>query len=185
MSALKRKGFSFKVLFLLLFLLVLGGGLIWYFRFREPPSFVEKSDPVEASENQAELINAFGYPDVFMLSMEREDRYEVWGYHALEKSFVFWNGTFVEDQVIADVSDEFQFPDFRPTQFKNQATLAEVNEILGDPGYEGEINPKLIENAKVYDYWDQVKVGTKGDEVVYVETLPVFIPEEYRVKDEG
>lgn len=185
MPASKKKNPALKkfLLFLLGTALIIGAS-IWYFKSRPSSSFVKKSDSVEPSEDQTELISAFGYPDVFMLTMEDATRYEIWTYYDMEKSFVFWNGNFIEDQAVESLSEDFDFPNFRPTQFKNNLTLVEVSKILGDPTHEGEINPKLIENAKVYDFWDQVKVGTKDEKVTYVETLPVFIPEEYRVRNE-
>lgn len=169
-----------KLAIILFILIVVAAG---YFFLKSSP--IKRFDPVKPSEDQAELINSFGYPDVFMLTMEAENRYEIWTYYDMARNFVFYNGQFVEDQIIDELEQELQFPDFRPTQFSADMTLKDVNKILGDFTVEADITSSLIENAKVYDYWDQVKVGTKDDKVTYVETLPVFVPEEFRIKDEN
>lgn len=156
--------------------------LIWLIFFNSP--YIKRFDPVKPSSDQKELINSFGYPDVFSVSMDSEVRYEIWTYYDAGRSFVFLNGTFVQDQTIEKLSEDFQFPDFRPTQFKAGMTLKQVKKTLGDPTAEADINSELIEGAKIYDYWDQVKIGTKDNQITYVEILPVFIPEEFRIKDE-
>ena len=168
---------SFKKLLIAFVVLIALGGLVWFFS-----SGIKKPDVVQPSEDQEELISSFGYPDTFMLTMQDESRYEIWSYYDMKKSFVFWNGDFVEDQILEDVNEEFQFPEFRPTQFSADMTMDDIGKILGDFTVEAEISSELIENAKVYDYSDQVKVGTKDDKVTYVEILPVFVPEEFRVE---
>lgn len=177
MSAQKGKTPSLKKFVLVLILVAIGGFLVWYFKFRSP-------DLAKPSEDQQELVNEFGYPDTFTLTMMDDVRYETWNYYELEQSFMFLNGSFIENVTIENVTDDFQFPDFKPTQFKENMTLGDVRKFLGDPTIEGEISSELLENAKIYDFWDQVKVGTKEEKIVYVETLPVYIPEEFRVKDE-
>jgi len=167
---------------LLLLLLIPAIIAIWYFFLKSSP--IKKFDQVKPSEDQKELISSFGYPNTFSLTMNSDNRYEIWTYYDMARSFIFHNGTFVEDQIIDEPEQEFQFPDFRPTQFSADMTLKDINKILGDFTVQADINSKLIENAKVYDYFDQVKIGTKDDKVTYVETLPVFVPEEFRIKNE-
>jgi len=166
-----------KKLLIVFGVLVVLGGLVWFFAFG-----IKKSDVIQPSEDQEELISSFGYPDTFMLTMQDESRYEIWSYYDVEKSFVFWNGDFVEDQALEGIDEELQFPEFRPTQFSADMTMQEIDKILGDFTVEADISSELIENAKIYDYSDQVKVGTKDDKVTYVEILPVFVPEEFRVE---
>jgi len=181
MSVLKNQSTLLKIFFLLLLIPVIIA--LWYFFFRSSP--VKRFDPVKPSEDQRELINSFGYPDVFMLTMDTENRYEIWTYYDMARNFIFLNGRFVEDQIIDELEQELQFPDFRPTQFSADMTLKDVNKILGDFTVEADITSSLVENAKVYDYWDQVKVGTKDDKITYVETLPVYVPDELKLKDEN
>ncbi len=178
MPALKKSLPLKKILPLLLIPVIVG-----YFLLKSSP--IKRFDSIKPSEEQTELINSFGYPDIFSLTMEAENRYEVWTYYDMSRVFVFYNGQFVEDQIIDELEQELQFPDFRPTQFSADMTLKDVNKILGDFTVQADINSSLIENAKVYDYFDQVKVGTKDDKLTYVETLPVFVPEEFRLKDEN
>jgi len=179
MPALKKSPPTLKKILLLIPVII----ILWYFFFRSSP--IKRFDPVKPSEGQTELINSFGYPNVFMLTLEAENRYELWTYYDMSRVFIFYNGQFVEDQIIDELEQELQFPDFRPTQFSADMTLKDINKILGDFTTQADINSSLIENAKIYDYFDQVKIGTKDDKLTYVETLPVFVPEEFRLKDEN
>lgn len=155
-----------------IFLIILGVG-IWYFRFRTP-SFVITSDQVAASKNQAELINNFGYPDTFALVMGEEGRLEVWNYYGLERSFIFKNGIFINDQIIDPLKSLNAYPKLRPTQFKEGLTLEEASKVIDStPTTQADIIPEIMEDSQVYSYSDQVLVGTKDNEVVFVQTLPV------------
>lgn len=152
--------------------------IFWlYPKFR----FIVTSDPVMPSPEQRELIQHFGYPDTFMLSMQKQNRFEIWTYYNMERNFVFLDGEFIEEQSVSNLSEDFGFPDFRPTQFENNINLAQANKILGPPTAQGEVIPELMKNTTIYDYWDQVKVGVKDKEVIYVQTQPIFIPERFRV----
>ena len=165
------------ILIVIVLFLILGGFLFWHFSLPEP-SFVIDTDIVTASEDQTELINNFGYPNSFILIMDQGVRYESWTYYEMERTFVFLDGKFLEEQIVARIEDEnVLFPEFRPTQFKSGMPFSEVTDILGEPTAQGEISSDILEDALVYNYIDQVSVGTKGDKVVFVRTFPVFIYE--------
>lgn len=144
--------------------------------------FVKMSDSVFSSVDQIDLINSFGYPNIFLLSMDDENRYEVWTYFDMEREFIFMNGEFLDAKPVDSISEDFQFSEFRPTQFKNEISLEDINKILGDPTAKAKVSAEIMQNTELYDYWDQVKVGIQDGEVVFVQTLPVLIPEEFRVQ---
>jgi hypothetical protein len=183
MPAKKSKPFGLKKPFLFfLFLLFLTAGLVLLFYFK-PFSFKQDKVLVKTSLDQQQVLDSFGYPDTFTLIMMDGVRHEVWNYYLLQKSFEFLNGEFLKDRELSFLEAEFQFPKFKPTQFKEGMSLAEA-QFLGDPTAEGEVSSDLLDNAKVYNFWDQVKVGVKDGRILYVETLPVFIPEDYQVNKE-
>lgn len=164
------------LIFIVSFLIIIGVFLIWYLSSR--PSFVVKTDAVSPSADQIEVINAFGYPDTFMLILDQGVRYESWNYYDMERTFVFLDGAFFEAQIIPNLEGKnVAFPEFRPTQFKDNLLFSEIGEILGEPSAKGEISQDILENAVVYNYMDQVSVGTKGDRVVFVRTFPVLVLE--------
>jgi len=159
------------------FLIIIGGFLIWYF-LPSQPSFVVETDVVSPSTDQIEVINSFGYPDTFMLIMDQGVRYESWNYYDIERAFVFLDGGFFEEQTIPNLEEKkVAFPEFRPTQFGEDLLFSKIGEILGEPSAKGEINQDILENALVYNYMDQVSVGTKGDKVVFIQTFPVLVLE--------
>jgi len=133
------------------------------------------SDPVEVSQDQEKLINRFGYPDTFVLVMRGNTRLEIWSYYTMERSFIFLDGEFANDEFVAELPEEFSFPKFKPTQFNQGMTFAQVKQILGQPTAQGELIPELMENTTIYDFHDQVKVAVKDAEVIYVQTLPVAV----------
>lgn len=123
--------------------------------------------------DQKKLVKAFGYPDVFSLTIAEGDRIEVWSYYKWQRTFTFSNGKFVEKKYLDPISSSFTWPKVRPNEFRNNMTEKEVRKLLGPPSVAGTINPELMENAVMYDYSDQIKVGIKNGMVVYVQTLPV------------
>ena len=151
--------------------------VIWRF-LPSQTSYVVSTDPVAPSEEQKEVINAFGYPDTFMLLMEEDVRYETWVYYDMERSFIFMNGAFLEDQIIEGLENKnVSFPDFRPTQFESGLAFSGAADILGEPSAKGEIAEDVLQDAAVYNYFDQLSIGTKGDKVIFVQTFPVFVLE--------
>ena len=178
----KSPKFGKKLIFALGILIAIFVAL--YFVSSFSPFSKKPRQAIKPSTDQKELIDSFGYPDTFTLTMMEGVRYEAWNYYAVGKSFVFLNGTFTEDQEIEKLGDEYRYADFKPTNFREDMSLKDVKKSLGDPTIEADVNDKLVKNAKIYDFWDQVKVGTKDGKIVYVETLPVFIPKEYQVNEE-
>lgn len=174
----KKKKIALIVVIILVVWFIVGR-LITGYVFR----FVKISDSVFASTDQVNVINSFGYPDVFLLSMDDKNRYDAWTYFDIEREFTFINGEFQNANPIDNIGEDFQFPEFRSTQFKNGIGLKKVNKILGDPTAQAQIAPNIMENTEIYDYWDQVKVGIKDGKVVFVQTLPVLIPEQFRVQE--
>ena len=177
-----------KTIIIITILLLVGLALFAFYHFvlkssEKKLDFVITSDLVKPSQDQAEFINSFGYPDVFILSMDDKTRFESWTYYDMERNFTFLDGQFIEAKTISDLGKEFDFPQFRPCQFDYNMTLAQAEQILGEHTAQGEVIPELAENTTIYDYWDQVKVGIKNEKIVFIQTLPMFIPEEYRVKN--
>jgi len=131
--------------------------------------------PVQVSEDQTDLINRFGYPDTFVLMMGKDTRVEIWTYYTMQRSFIFLDGEFANDDFVAGLPKTFRFPQFRPTQFTQDMTLAQAKRILGEPSAEGQLIPELMKNTTIYDFHDQVKLAVKNEKVIYVQTLPVAL----------
>ncbi len=138
-------------------------------------SFVNTSDPVQVSEDQTDLINRFGYPDTFVLMMGKDARVEIWTYYTMQRSFIFLDGEFANDDFVAGLPKTFCFPQFRPTQFTQDMTLAQAKRILGEPSAEGQLILELMKNTTIYDFHDQVRLAVKNEKVLYVQTLPVAV----------
>jgi len=162
-----RKKYTFLFV---VFVLVIVGVLILKTRPRNP--FIVTSDQVKASKDQIRLINNFGYPDTFALEMSEEGRLEVWKYYGLERSFVFKDGVFINDQIVDSLESFNAYPRVRPTQFKEGLTLEEASQVI-DSSPTGQAD--IMEGVKIYSYSDQVLVGTKDNQVVFVQTLPVKV----------
>lgn len=161
-----------KIIYIILVLVVILGVGIWYLYFRTP-SFVITSDSVKVSKDQAGLINNFGYPNTFALAMDEERRLEVWKYYGLERSFVFKNGVFINDQIVDPLESFNAYPKLRPTQFKEGLTLEEASKVIDStPTAQADIIPEIMKDSQVYSYSDQVLVGIKDNKVVFVQTLP-------------
>lgn len=155
-------------------LISLVGLLVLAYIIGSKSEFVVKSDPVKASSDQGNLIDGFGYPDTFALAMDKKDRIEVWNYYGLERSFTFNNGVFINDQIIDPLTSFEAYPQWRPTQFKNNLSLEDVNRMFETtPTIQADIDPEIMESSQTYNYSDQVIIGVKDGQVVFVQTLPV------------
>jgi len=131
-------------------------------------------DLFNLSADQMKITGEFGFPDTFLISMDANNRFEVWSYYDLETSFSFLNGEFNGDQPIRDLEGGFEFPKFRPLQFTADMDLGDIKKIFkGEPTAEGILNPEIMDNVTIYDYFDQIKVGIQDDKVIFIQTLPV------------
>lgn len=137
----------------------------------------KSQDSMPITEDQKKLYDKFGMPDVFRLTMQSGGRLEIWTYHKWGRAFTFENGEFLFDQEVQAIGENFKFPEFRPTQFKNGMKASELEPLLGKPTATGKVNEKLMENVIIHDYFEQVKVGIQNGIVIFVQTLPVPVEE--------
>lgn len=155
---------------------LIGAAFVLFYLFSG--SSLEEGQMIGPSRDQAELVKAFGYPNTFLLSMDQGVRYENWTYYDMGRIFVFLDGAFLEENSVDSLEGQsVSFPDFRPTQFIEGMSLDEVSVFLGQPSAGGDIDPDILEEASIYNYRDQITVGTSGQRVVFVQTFPVIINE--------
>ncbi len=135
----------------------------------------KNSQPPEAalSIDQQKFVDKLGYPDVFVVTIDGDQRKEVWTYFEYEKNFYFNNGVFSDLRTQKKLPDGFVWPKLRPTEFKNGMTEKELEQILNKPTAAGRIDLEIMEGIKFYDYYNQVKVAIFDGKIIYVQTLPV------------
>ena len=178
-----KKRFSIKKVLGVVFVLIVGSLVFLYILGKS--SVVKYNDLVKASDDQLELVKEFGYPDVFLLSMDETSRFEVWTYYTIGKQYSFLDGAYYLDNEIDILpDDEYEYTDFRPTQFGYKMDLKDSKKLLGDPTAEADGNLELTKGSKIYDFWDQAKAAISFDDhLVFIETLPIYNPKEYRPKE--
>lgn len=159
-------------------LLLVGG----YFYFKNKGG----QDPVKLSSQQQELVERFGYPTTFILAFGemavgkkyQPVRFEAWNYDELGRRFYFVDGEFQKD-VDIDFVENGQYPKLRPSQFPKDITWKKTKEIIGtSPLAQADVQPEIMENTTIYDFWGQVKVVVENDKVVSIQTYPVIENEE-------
>lgn len=173
---IKQKSLSHIVL--LIVAVVAVAAAVYFFLIR--PS--QTGEAVKLSSQQQELVDRFGYPNTFILTFGemavadeyKPVRFEAWNYDELGRRFYFVDGQFQRD-VDIDFVENGQYPSLRPSQFPQNTSWKKVQEIIGtSPQTQAEIQPRLMEDTSVYDFWGQVKVAVNEDKVVYIQTYPVF-----------
>lgn len=150
-------------------------------------TYVPPSLPTQASlsADQQKAYDTYSGPDTFKISMDDNDRFEVWNYYSEGKSISFLNGKLYEENKLAPLSAEFKFPKLSPTQFRNLKKLEDVVAVLGaEPTAWGSLNQNIEKDVNIYDYFDQIKVVTKAGKIIFVQTLPVFAPDVKTPKEE-
>lgn len=125
------------------------------------------------SEDQRKVIKKMGYPDVFVVMMENDDRREIWTYFSKEINCVFINGKLSSLKEQKPLNQNFHYTKIRPAQFFNGMMEEDVIKILSNPTAITEGTIETVEGkVKIFDYFDQVRVGMVDGQVVYVQTLP-------------
>ena len=181
-APIKKKSFS-ALLSIIIGIIVLTTAAAVYFLVIKPSA---NQDLVKLSSQQKVLVERFGYPTTFILVFGemaaageyKPVRFEAWNYDELGRRFYFVDGEFQKDADI-DFVENSQFPSLRPSQFSKKITWEKAKEIIGTPPLaQADIQPEIMENTRIYDYWGQVKVAVKEDKVVYIQTYPVVTGEQ-------
>ena len=135
------------------------------------------------SSDQKELTQDLGNPTNYIIVFGemivdgeyKTARYEAWNYERHGRSFSFIDGKFTGDEDIAFIDKADPFP-ISPDKFKEGMTLKQIKKVIGaDPNVVASVPELLVEDTKIYDFNEQIKVGIKDNEVVYVQALPINI----------
>jgi len=135
------------------------------------------------SSDQSELVDDLGYPTSYTIAFGetvingeyKQVRYESWNYEKHGRSFLFVDGKFTADENIAFVDKADPFP-ITPNEFGEEMSFEEVKGIIGgEPNVSASVPESLLENAKVYDFEEQIKIGVINDKVIYIQTLPLKV----------
>ena len=181
-ALIKKKSFSSLLLTIIGVIVLTAVAAIYLFVLK--PS--KTKDAVKLSSQQQELVDRFGYPTTFLLTFGemavkgeyKPVRFEAWNYDELGRRFYFVDGEFQKD-VDIDFVENAQYPKLRPSQFAKDVTWEKVKEIIGtSPLAQADVQPEIMENTRVYDFWGQVKVAVEEDKLVYIQTYPVVTNEE-------
>jgi hypothetical protein len=142
---------------------------------------VEPPPPVPLSSAQGDVLARLGPPESFTIlfyqeaegGSVRDARYETWSYFTAGTEFSFLNGELVgETPLDIAVSELVPLP-YRPELFSAYMSL---DQIVAATGLGRHliipVEKELMEDAQVY-FADQLTFGLKGDELVFVETLPL------------
>jgi len=173
----RQNGFS-PIVVLIIGVVLAAVAIAVYFLLIKPS---QTGDAVKLSSQQQELVDRFGYPSTFILTFGelavegeyKPVRFEAWNYDELGRRFYFVDGQFEKDADI-DFVENGHYPQLQPSQFKRGVTWEKVQEIIGtSPQAAADIQPQIMDNTSVYDFWGQVKVAVKDDEVIYIQTYPV------------
>ena len=128
------------------------------------------------SNDQRKVVKILGYPDVFMLMMENNDRAEIWTYFNAKTNCIFNNGKLTGYKEQKPLAGNFSYPRIKPTQFSKGMVEKDVLRILPEPAVISEGTIKSIDGTvKIYDYFDRVRIGMVDGKVVYVQTLPFAV----------
>jgi len=175
------------LILLLITLIVLAAGVVVYFLVIKPS---KSQDQVKLSSQQQELVERFGYPTTFILTFGemavtgqyQPVRFEAWNYDQLGRRFYFVDGEFQKD-IDIDFIDNGQYPKLRPSQFPQDISWEKIKEIIGtSPLAQADIQPEIMEKTTIYDFWGQVKVASRENKVLYIQTFPVVDNEQENEK---
>jgi len=134
---------------------------------------ITQEKAVKLSKDQKKIVDKIGYPDVFVLMIENDERREIWTYFDTGINCIFSNGKIAGFKEQYHLTENFHYPSVKPTQFSNGMMEKDVIRILSQPSAVTEGNIETIDGTvKILDYFDQVRVGMVEGQVVYVQTLP-------------
>jgi hypothetical protein len=149
----------------------------------EAPVRVEAPAPVPLSPAQEDVVARLGPPESFTIlfyqepvgSSMRDARYETWSYFTAGTEFSFLDGELVQEIPLdISVSELAPLP-YRPELFSAYMSL---DQIIAATGLGRHlmipVEKELAQDAQVY-FADQLTFGLQGNELVFVETLPLEV----------
>lgn len=97
------------------------------------------------SVEQARMVNRYGYPDHFFISLDPAtgDRMERWTYFSLGKAYDFYNGRLDGEESVEDESRSYPPTSLRPQDFSTSTTAQELEATLGKPLLRHELKNSL------------------------------------------
>ena len=128
---------------------------------------------VTLSKDQERIVGKIGYPDVFVLMMENDERREIWTYFDEGINCIFLDGKVTGFKEQTGLTEDFYYPSVKPTQFFSGMAEKDIVRIFSQPSAVVEGSIEFVDGkVKIFDYFDQVRVGMVEGQVVYVQTLP-------------
>lgn len=135
------------------------------------------------SRDQSQVVEEYGYPDHFFISIDplSRDRVETWTYFGKRLAIDFDNGRRFGEEEIEDESAKYPPTTLKPQDFDSTTTREIAATVLGEPIFEQEAEGSLMyENTiVVYEkavllYRDDLLIGV--DTKVRPPHLPVTAP---------
>ncbi|MFH1608697.1 MAG: hypothetical protein ABH951_01610 [Patescibacteria group bacterium] len=135
------------------------------------------------SANQKTLVKELGEPTSYTIVFGemivdeeyKTARYETWSYERHGRSFSFLDGKFISDMDITFIDEADPFP-ISANKFKEGMTFEQIKKIIGaEPSTVITAPDQLIEDTKIYNFNEQIKVAVKSDEVVYIQSFPIKV----------
>jgi len=134
------------------------------------------------TEDQEKVIDNFGEPDEFTVTLNVEDdpKVETWKYFEIEKVFVFKDGKYddaysvsfglPEDQVYLNAK-------IHPEDIYGLENIDDLEDLLGiEASGVMDVDDQVWENAKYYDFGGVVSAATIDDQLVFVKTQSQVSP---------
>ena len=165
-----------STLILLSVLLFLSAALPGCSEEAPPPLPMESEEadflvPPGLSLDQDQVIEEFGYPDHFFISIDplSGDRIEDWTYYSEGKKLSFENGRFFGEEDAEDQSEEYPPTDLKPEDFDSLMTPGEAEELLGEPVVIHDTEGSLMaENTLLV--FEKATLIYQGDQLIGVDT---------------
>jgi hypothetical protein len=142
-----------------------------------PPPLPEESEeadfllPPGLSLDQDQIIEEFGYPDHFFISIDpySGDRIETWIYYSEGKALDFDNGVLFGEEDAEDQSEEYPPTDLMPEDFDSLMAPGEAEELLGEPIYTYDVEESLMaENTFIV--FEKAVLLYRDDQLIGVDT---------------
>lgn len=136
---------------------------------REQPQ--EPSPISELSADQSRVVQEYGYPDHFFISIDpySRDRVERWIYFSRGKAVDFDNGRFWGEEEVEDKSAEYPPTSLRPQDFDSLLTPEGATQLLGEPLFTHEAKDSLLPENTIVVYEKAVLLYRKG-QLIGVDT---------------
>jgi len=123
------------------------------------------------SLDQDQIIEEFGYPDHFFISIDpySGDRVEDWFYYSEGKVLKLKNGRLFGEDDIEDQSEEYPPTDLKPEDFDSLMAPGEAEELLGEPIYTYDVEESLMAENTLLVFEKAVLVY-RDDQLIGVDT---------------